>query len=89
MYVNRLLGLMREHGHTQNFIAEKLGISPYGLRLKLKGSSQFKANEIKILADLYNISVDYFFSDEVAKIAINNWFKYTTSKTQKTVTKTT
>lgn len=71
MYTNRLLGLMRENRHTQSDIAEILSISPQGLRLKLSGVSQFKANEIKILADLYHVSVDYFFSDDVAKIAKN------------------
>ena len=69
MYTNRLLGLMRENRHTQSDIADILSISPQGLRLKLSGVSQFKANEIKILADLYHVSVDYFFSDDVAKIA--------------------
>ncbi len=69
MHTNRLLGLMRENGHTQSDIAEILSISPQGLRLKLSGVSQFKANEIKILADLYHVSVDYFFSDDVVKIA--------------------
>lgn len=73
MYTNRLLGLMRENRHTQSDIAEILSISPQGLRLKLSGVSQFKANEIKILADLYHVSVDYFFSDDVAKIAKNDY----------------
>ena len=72
MYTNRLLGLMRENRHTQSDIADILSISPQGLRLKLSGVSQFKANEIKILADLYHVSVDYFFSDDVAKIAKND-----------------
>lgn len=69
MHTNRLLGLMRENRHTQSDIAEILSISPQGLRLKLSGVSQFKANEIKILADLYHVSVDYFFADDVVKIA--------------------
>ena len=72
MYTNRLLGLMRENRHTQSDIADILSISPQGLRLKLSGVSQFKAIEIKILADLYHVSVDYFFSDDVAKIAKND-----------------
>jgi len=69
MYVKRLIGLMAEHSHTQKFVADYLNLSDYGFRLKLHGINEFKANEIKKLSILYNISTDYFFSDEVAKTA--------------------
>ena len=69
MYTNRIKGLMVEYGYTQSDIAEYLGISVYGLALKLKGSYEFKASEIKKLSDLFNVSVDYFFSENVDKIA--------------------
>ncbi|WP_024622116.1 hypothetical protein [Metaclostridioides mangenotii] len=69
MYVKRLIGLMAEHRHTQKFVADYLNLSDYGFRLKLHGINEFKANEIKKLSILYNISTDYFFSDEVAKTA--------------------
>lgn len=71
MYVERLVGLMAEHKHTQKFLADYLNLSEYGFRLKLHGVNEFKANEIKKLSILYNVSTDYFFSDSVAKIAIN------------------
>jgi len=70
MYIERLLGLMAEHKHTQKIVSDYLGLSEYGFRLKLHGVNEFKANEIKKLSLLYNVSTDYFFSDEVAKIAI-------------------
>ncbi|AXU30852.1 TPA: transcriptional regulator [Clostridioides difficile] len=70
MYLNRLEGLMKENRHTQKNVADILGLSSYGFRLKLKGKNEFKASEIKKISKLYNVSADYFFSDEVAKIAI-------------------
>lgn len=68
MLVSKLKGLMREHGHTQKQLAEYLGLSEYGLRRKLNGQSEFKANELFELAKLYNVSVDYFFTDRVAEL---------------------
>lgn len=59
---------MREYGHTQKQLAEYLGLSEYGLRRKLNGQSEFKANELFELAKLYNVSVDYFFTDRVAEL---------------------
>ncbi|HBF7176542.1 helix-turn-helix domain-containing protein [Clostridioides difficile] len=70
MYLNRLEGLMKENRHTQKNVADILGLSSYGFRLKLKGKNEFKASEIKKISKLYNVSADYFFLDEVAKIAI-------------------
>lgn len=70
MYLNRLEGLMKENRHTKKNVADILGLSSYGFRLKLKGKNEFKASEIKKISKLYNVSADYFFSDEVAKIAI-------------------
>ncbi|WP_415990602.1 helix-turn-helix domain-containing protein [Intestinibacter bartlettii] len=68
MYTNRLKGLMSENGHTQSFLADYLNISCYGFAKKLNGQNEFKASEIKKIADLYNVSIDYFFSDKVARI---------------------
>ena len=72
MNVNKLKGLMAECGHNQKDVSEYLGISTYGFRLKMNGTHEFKASEIKKLADFYNVSVDYFFSPNIAKIATKN-----------------
>lgn len=69
MNVNKLKGLMGEHGHRQKDICLLLDISPQGLRLKMNGVHEFKASEVKSLADFYDVPVDYFFCDDVAKIA--------------------
>lgn len=75
MYINRLKGLMKENQHTQKFVADLLGLSLFGFRLKLNGKNEFKANEIKKLAELYEVSTDYFFSEIVAKMAIK-WMTF-------------
>ena len=70
MNTDKLKGLMAECGHNQQYISDYLNISPYGLRLKMNGTHEFKASELKKLSELYNVSIDYFFSPNVAKIAI-------------------
>ncbi len=42
MYVNRLKGLMKENQHTQKFVADLLGLSLFGFRLKLNGKMSSK-----------------------------------------------
>lgn len=44
-----------ESGLKKNFIAEKLGLSYYGFKLKIDNENEFKASEISILCDLLNI----------------------------------
>ena len=67
MFLNKLKGLMREHGHTQKDVAKYLELSDYGFNKKLNGKNEFKANELLKLAKLYNVSVDYFFTDNISK----------------------
>jgi len=43
-------GLMKKH------IAEKLGLSPYGLSKKISGQNEFKTGEIQELCKLLNIT---------------------------------
>lgn len=44
-----------ESGLKKKFIAEKLGLSTYGLQRKIENRSEFKASEISILCDLLDI----------------------------------
>ncbi len=62
MNTNKIKGLMAEYGHTQTFVAKYLNLSYNGFSKKLNNQNEFKASEIKKLADLYNVKVDYFFS---------------------------
>jgi len=59
-------------GVMKKYIAEKLGLSPYGLANKIAGKNEFKSNEIKELCKILNITSlrekeNIFFSDEVDK----------------------
>lgn len=44
--------------HTNRFMADFLGLSEVGWRLKRDGKTQFTAVELKAIADLYGIKVD-------------------------------
>lgn len=44
-------------GYKRSFIAKALGITSYGLALKVDNKSEFKANEIDILCKLLNIGI--------------------------------
>lgn len=68
MNVNKLKGLMAENNITQQDVAKLLNISSTGLYKKLTGKAEFKASEIKILADFFSVSTDIFFKDNVNKI---------------------
>lgn len=73
MYTNRILGLMRENGQTQKELANLLEISEYTLRRKLQGKNEFKVSEILKISEIYNVSIEYFFTDNIAEIAKNKY----------------
>ena len=59
-----------EKGLKLNYIARKLGISPYSLSLKLNNQNEFKSSEISIMCDILGITnlkekEALFFSNEV------------------------
>ncbi len=43
-------------GLKKRWIADKMGLSPYGLTLKINNSSHFNANEIQTLCRLLEIT---------------------------------
>ena len=47
---------INESGLKKSFIASKLGITVYGFQKKVKNENQFKAEEIKVLCSILNIS---------------------------------
>ena len=60
-------------GLRKGFIASKLGITTFALQKKVENRSQFKAEEIKILCDLLNITSlkekeRIFFAEDVDKM---------------------
>ena len=44
-------------GLKYKFIAEKMGLSTYGLQLKIENDSEFKVSEVDKLAELLNLSI--------------------------------
>lgn len=69
----RLLEVIECSGLRKGFIASKLGITTYGFQKKVENKSQFKAEEIKILCELLNITSlkekeRIFFAENVDKM---------------------
>lgn len=68
----RLLKVIEQSGLRKGFIASKLGITTYGFQKKVENKSQFKAEEIKTLCELLNITSlrekeKIFFAENVDK----------------------
>ena len=51
-----LLRIITERGLKLKFVAEFLGLSPYGLSLKINNRNEFKTSEVSALCDLLDIS---------------------------------
>lgn len=51
-----LTKLIRESGLKKGFIAEKLGLTTYGLQKKVENKNAFKAEEIKLICQILNIT---------------------------------
>lgn len=51
----KLREMIRERGLKLKFIAEKLGITTYGLKLKIENEHEFKPSEIVIMCDILDI----------------------------------
>ena len=48
--------LIKSKGMTYSYIAKKLGLSNYGLFLKLENKQEFKAGEISKLCEMLDIT---------------------------------
>ena len=47
--------IIDEKGYKLKYIAEKLGLSPYGLQLKIDNKQEFKTSEVLALCELLQI----------------------------------
>ena len=61
---------IKQSGYQKNYIAKALGLTPYGLSLKISGKNEFKASEIDALSDLLGIEsweerASIFFAEKV------------------------
>jgi hypothetical protein len=47
---------IEKSGYKKSFIAEQLGLTPYGFMLKVNNKSEFKGSEMTILCNLLKIN---------------------------------
>jgi hypothetical protein len=47
-----------EKGLKRQYIAEKLGLSPFGLAKKISGANEFKGREIAKLSELLDLNIE-------------------------------
>ena len=66
----RLNQIIEETGLKKKFLAQKLGLTPYGLAKKINGETEFKASEITKICQILDIQDiqdkwSIFFSNKV------------------------
>jgi transcriptional regulator with XRE-family HTH domain len=54
--LNKIKGLMAEHGDTQKDLADKLGISDMTLRNYLGGKTEMRVDTIGKIAEIYKVA---------------------------------
>lgn len=68
---SKLLGRIKEYGHTQDTLAKAIGITESTMSLKLNNKAPFKQVEIRMIAKALDISDSeigaYFFAQKVRK----------------------
>lgn len=63
-----LMKIRKEHSETQYDLATMLGLSVEGYRLKENGLSQFKSDEMFLIAEHYQLSIaDIFLPTKYTK----------------------
>lgn len=55
----------KEKGDTQKEVAKKLSITPQRYQLKETGKANFTLPEAKILSEMYGMSIDELFSNNI------------------------
>ncbi|WP_326515156.1 helix-turn-helix transcriptional regulator [Staphylococcus hominis] len=61
LYIKR-----KEHGHSQQFVASKLGISAQRYSLKELNKANFTLPEARKLSELYGLSIDELFAKRIS-----------------------
>lgn len=56
------------HGLKQRDVAELLGISKSAVSMKFAGKASFNSQELLILADCFNVTVDYLLGREPMEV---------------------
>lgn len=61
----RIKSVRNEKGYTQQFIAEKLGITVQGYSMKESGQRQISTDDIETIAKALDVSPSIFFEDNI------------------------
>ena len=64
MNINKLKGLMAEHGDRQEDIAKLLNINVTTLNFKLQGKREFKFSEVVALSQHYGVDINIFLNNK-------------------------
>lgn len=64
---NKVSGLIREYGMTQEDFAKKMGFSLTTAKNKLSNKNPFNADEITRMAEMFKVNPAIFFAKEVSK----------------------
>ena len=65
---NKFLFLLKKSGLTSYRVAKDTGISPTVFSEWKKGKSNPKADKLKILAEYFGVTIDYFLDDTTASV---------------------
>jgi transcriptional regulator with XRE-family HTH domain len=73
MNESKIMRVLREvNGYTQEYIASELGINQNTYSKLESGQTRLTVDRVKKLAELYKITPEYFFSDELPTINYNS-----------------
>lgn len=61
--IKKIKALMGANDHTNRFLAKVLKVTPATITKKLQGKIEFKASELKKIADLYEMAIDDLMAD--------------------------
>ncbi len=67
----KLVSLRKEKGLTQMDLAERLNVSRQAISRWEVGSSVPSTDNLKVLSELYEVSLDYLLSDGVKELSTN------------------
>lgn len=75
MDVELLKEVIQNKGLKLQYVAKKLGLTGYGLNLKLSGKNDFKVSEANKLIEILNLSKDEIFSIFFTSYSHLKWTK--------------
>lgn len=71
-FADKLIQLRRQHGLSQEQLADRLGVTRQSVSKWESGSSVPELNKIIMISELYDISIDYLVKDSISQSATGN-----------------